>query len=660
MFYTSGSMFFSVLQVAACSFNKGKLVVKACTSDRGVGGEAFDQHLAKYFASDFKSKTGLDPLNNARAYLKLLSEIEKVKKQMSANTNKLPLNIECFMEERDLAGRVDRAAFEEMMQEELGRFERLLEGCLAEAEWKPDDVYSVEVVGGSTRIPIIKSVIEKVVGKVPNTTLNADEAVSRGCALQCAILSPTFKVREFSVTDIQPYPVKLLWRVDGDNGEMVVFPKNHQFPFSKLLTFFRKDNFVLEALYDGGDPAKVPLPDMAIGHFEVGEVRPSATDGSSQKVKVKARININGIFAVTSASLVEKREVEEDVPMEIPEETPAAQDAAQEQQQQQPKDGEDAKEDKNGAEAGKEAKAGEEAVPEEGSKKVKMVKQVKTVSRNVDLPVTPKAVGSFLRDRLEAMAAQEAAFNAQDVQEAERLVAKNSVEEYIYDIRSKIHDELEEYLSEGVKAEFSSQLEATENWLYEEGEDCERSVYVEKLKELKLVGEAAKRRKSEYEGRKAAVDALGHSLQMAAKVIEAFKAGDQRYDHLDAEQVAKVEKAIEEKKAWLDSNYAALQKVDKVTNPSVLICQFYQERDSFESMSKPILNKAKPKVEEPPPPPPPPTDKKEPTETSGGDASSPKKGSGKGQHDDEDMTRSASTSSPLNAGAGAEHHMEVD
>ena len=63
-------------------------------------------------------------------------------------------------------------------------------------------------------MPAIKTLIEKVFGKTPNTTLNADEAVSRGCALQCAILSPTFKVREFSVTDIQPYPINLKWAAD--------------------------------------------------------------------------------------------------------------------------------------------------------------------------------------------------------------------------------------------------------------------------------------------------------------------------------------------------------------------------------------------------------------------------------------------------------------
>lgn len=61
----------------------------------------------------------------------------------------------------------------------------------------------MEIVGGSSRIPAIKQLIEKIFKKSPSTTLNQDEAVSRGCALQCAMLSPAVRVREFSVTDVQ-------------------------------------------------------------------------------------------------------------------------------------------------------------------------------------------------------------------------------------------------------------------------------------------------------------------------------------------------------------------------------------------------------------------------------------------------------------------------
>jgi heat shock protein len=80
-----------------------------------------------------------------------------------------------------------------------------------------EEIHAVEIVGGSSRIPAIKHLIEVVFGKQPSTTLNQDEAVSRGCALQCAMLSPAIRVRDFSITDIQNYPIKLVW--DASMGE---------------------------------------------------------------------------------------------------------------------------------------------------------------------------------------------------------------------------------------------------------------------------------------------------------------------------------------------------------------------------------------------------------------------------------------------------------
>jgi heat shock protein 4 len=576
------------IQAAACSFNKGKLVMKACTFDRGCGGYSFDIKLSNYFADEFKAKTKLDARSNMRVFLKLMTEAEKVKKQMSANTNMLPLNIECFMEERDLSCRADRTMFEEMIAPELQRIEAVLQECLALSEWKLEDIYSVEIVGGSTRVPAIKSAIERVFGKVPNTTLNADEAISRGCALQCAILSPTFKVREFSVTDIQPFEIKLNWEAESDKGDMVVFPKFHQIPFSKLLTFYRRDNFTVEATYGGSVPHQNPF----IGRFEIGEVKPMP-DGGNQKVKVKVRINLNGVFTVSSASLIEKQEIEEEVPMEVDEvkaDGPEkAADAPPSTEGESPKSDAAEKKDAEMADASEETK----------KEAPKMEKRKKIVTKNVDLPVTPLIVGSLSRDKLEKSVKQEVDMNKMDQQEIERLHAKNAVEEYIYGIREKIGDELEEYLTEDDRTKYSHQLEETENWLYEEGEDVDRSHYVDKLKELKLVGEASKKRKTEFEGRKAAVEVLGHSLQMAFKIVEAFKAGDEQYNHLVPSDVDRVAKLITEKREWLDKSIAELEKTPKTKNPSILICQFYSERDAFEAVCKPILNKKKPKVEPP-------------------------------------------------------------
>lgn len=138
-----------------------------------------------------------------RAFVRLLAEVEKLKKQMSANSTTLPLNIECFMNDKDVSGELKRTDMESLASHLLQKVEVCLKQCLVQSGLTLNDIHSVEIVGGSSRIPSIKQLIEKVFHKVPSTTLNQDEAVSRGCALQCAILSPAVRVRDFSVTDVQ-------------------------------------------------------------------------------------------------------------------------------------------------------------------------------------------------------------------------------------------------------------------------------------------------------------------------------------------------------------------------------------------------------------------------------------------------------------------------
>lgn len=363
------------------------------------------------------------------------------------------------------------------------------------------------------------------------------------------------------------------WEAEADTGDMEVFPRFHAVPFSKMLTFYRRDNFVVEGCYDGS----APIPDQHIGNFEVGEVKP-LEDGGNQKVKVKVRVNLNGIFTIASASLVEKYEVEEEVPMEVDSKEGEGKKEADEKKEEPMEEGGEKKEEK---------------------KEVKMEKRKKTVTKNIDLPITPRCVGALSREKLEKAIDLERSFVAQDQLECERLNVKNSVEEYIYDIRSKIFEELADFITEDDRSAFSRELEDAENWLYEDGEDAEKAVYAEKLKALKLKGEPVRKRYQEFEQRPAAIEALGRSLQLASKALDAYKAGEEKYAHLDAAEMDKVAKQIAEKRAWMDESIAALNQTAKTVNPGVLAVQFLNEKSGFESIVTPILNKPKPKVEPP-------------------------------------------------------------
>lgn len=122
----------SQLQVAICAYNRGKLRMVSSAWDR-IGGRDIDAMLAEVFAEQFQKKYRINARQNPRAYLRLTSEVEKLKKQMSANSTKLPLNIDCFMDEIDVSSSMSRTEMEEICAEIFKRVEATCRKCLQDS-----------------------------------------------------------------------------------------------------------------------------------------------------------------------------------------------------------------------------------------------------------------------------------------------------------------------------------------------------------------------------------------------------------------------------------------------------------------------------------------------------------------------------------------------
>uniref|UniRef100_H3APY0 Heat shock 70 kDa protein 4 n=1 Tax=Latimeria chalumnae TaxID=7897 RepID=H3APY0_LATCH len=564
----------SSYQVSVCAFNKGKLKVLASAYDPCLGGRNFDEILVKHFCEEFSKKYKLDVKSKIRALLRLYQECEKLKKLMSANASDLPMNIECFMNDIDVSGKMNRTQFEEMCAGLLSKVELPLRSVLEQTKLKKEDIYAVEVIGGATRVPAIKERISKFFGKEVSTTLNADEAVARGCALQCAILSPAFKVREFSITDLVTYPIALKWNSPAEEGlsDCEVFPRNHAAPFSKVLTFYRKELFTLEAYYSC--PKDLPYPDPMIGQFVIQKVVPQA-DGASSKVKVKVRVNIHGIFSVSSASLVEVRKADEnEEPMET--DIPAKEEEKMQIDQEEQQKPEEKEPPAQQAQA--EKSESEEMETSQGDAKddKKMdqppqAKKAKVKTTTVDLPIESSLQWQVSRDMLNTFIENEGKMIMQDKLEKERNDAKNNVEEYVYEMRDKLFGIFEKFVNEDDRNSLSLKLEDTENWLYEDGEDQLKQVYIDKLGELKKLGEPIQTRYRESEERPRAFEELGKQIQQYMKIIQAYKNKDEQYDHLDAAEMEKVEKSVNEAMEWMNSKMNLQNKQSLTVDPAVKV-----------------------------------------------------------------------------------------
>ncbi|KAM4620989.1 heat shock 70 kDa protein 4a isoform 1-T1 [Polymixia lowei] len=581
-------------QVSACAFNKGKLKILATASEAELGGKDFDEVLVNHFCEEFGKKYKLDVRSKPRALVRLYQECEKLKKLMSANSSDLPLNIECFMNDIDVSGKLNRGQFEEMSATLLAKVEAPLRSIMEQAKLKKEDIYAVEIVGGASRIPAVKERISKFFGKELSTTLNADEAVARGCALQCAILSPAFKVREFSITDVVPYPISLKWNSAAEEGlsDCEVFPKNHAAPFSKVLTFYRKEPFSLEAYYNS--PKDLPFPDPTIGQFLIRNVNPQAS-GESSKVKVKVRVNVHGVFSVSSASLVEViKSAEGEEPMETDQ---AGKEDEVDQDEQKPQG--DGNADKKSEAEEMETSTEDGKQQEKKSDQPPQAKKPKVKTKTVELPIENDLHWQLSSDMLNLFVENEGKMIMQDKLEKERNDAKNYVEEYVYDMRDKLHGALEKFVSEADRDTFSLKLEDTENWLYEDGEDQQKQVYIDKLAELKQLGQPIQDRYIEAEDRPKAFDELGKQIQLYMKIVEAYKTKEEQYDHLDELEVMRVDKQVNEAMVWMNSKMNQQSKQNLTLEPVVKVREIQAKTKELYSACNPVVSKPKPKVELP-------------------------------------------------------------
>ena len=165
----------SSLQASLVAISQEKATVLGNSSSTCTGGKFFDKVVLEHFVGEIESKYKCHIRNRHKAINKLQIGVEKIKKQMSANSNKLPFQIESLAQDIDVNLSISRNIFEELIKDPLDEIKRTLINLLDFTNVKKEQIHSVEIVGGSIRIPAVKKIIEEVFGIMPSSSLNADE-----------------------------------------------------------------------------------------------------------------------------------------------------------------------------------------------------------------------------------------------------------------------------------------------------------------------------------------------------------------------------------------------------------------------------------------------------------------------------------------------------
>ena len=562
----------SSTQVCVVALKKGELSVLSNAWDRNLGGRDFDKVLFDHFADEFDAQYKIDVRSNLRSAYRLTRACEKTKKVMTTNPI-ATISVESLTPEIDANSKIDRDVFEEKCKPILDRLITPMASAVEAAGLTPERISSVEIVGGASRMPCVQRLIQGYFGKEPSRTLNSKETVSRGCALQCAMLSPAFRVREFQVQDSFPYTVEFSWDKDGEVSTNVVFSKGSHVPCAKMLTFYRSKPFEIEAKYS--DDSDIPsTAERVIGRWSIGPIPKSTSEDGKSKLKVKVVLTKNGIVAVETVNAVEETEIP----------VPVAEVA-----EKQGANGDEAMAD-GGAASGDGDSAGADANPAPPKPKIKTTKKAVNFAAVNTAELSEQAVQRLFELESE-MALQS------KIQE-DTADAKNAVESYVYDLRNQMYDALANFVHPDKKADISAALEAAEDWLYDEGEDEKKSVYVAKLKEIQALGEPIKARAREAEARPAASAAL---MQLCNDTIA--KASSPDVAHIPEEDLQKVIGECQNALNWL-AEKEQLQAASQPYDDPVLLAQDISKRGETVSIfCTPILSKPKPapKVADPKP-----------------------------------------------------------
>ena len=287
-----GTFDVSILEVG-----DGVFEVLATSGDTHLGGDDFDEKIVQWLVQEFKNDEGIDLTLDSQALQRLTEAAEKAKIELSAVTQtaiNLPFISVTPEGPKHLERDLTRAKFEELCAKLIDRCTTPITNSLKDAEVKPDDIDQNVLVGGSTRIPAVQSLVKKLLGKDPNQTVNPDEVVAVGAAVQAGVLGG--EVKDILLLDVTP----LSLGVETLGGiSTKITPRNTIIPTKKSETFStavdNQPNVEIHVLQGERELAK---DNKSLGTFRLDGI--AAAPRGVPQIEVTFDIDANGILSVTA------------------------------------------------------------------------------------------------------------------------------------------------------------------------------------------------------------------------------------------------------------------------------------------------------------------------------------------------------------------------